>query len=152
MPRLLRAIVPVLLASCAAPSALAPPTDGGGGMGGGSGTTTTIGSGGSGGSGPSDAASYLDVDAGACAPFEETFGPACLACLAASCCDVAVTCYQASDCFGYTICSRNCPPPSTDGGANPCLAACAKSYPMAEPAFGTMTGCLHTSCADTCPY
>src|SRR5262249_35856226 len=136
--------------------------------------------------------------AGACAPFAETYTQTCLACLAASCCDVALMCFQAPDCFGYASCQQNCPPPgpgggtndggtndggtndggsddgggddggsddggsddggsssdagSSVGGGNVCLAACAMNYPMAQPAFGAMTMCLHAKCAGACPY
>ena len=95
----------------------------------------------------------LTVDAGACTPFAEVFVPACLACLSASCCDAAVACFNVSDCFGYVSCQQNCPPaPPGDGGTNPCLDGCAQSFPMAQPAFGAMTACLHASCGRaSCP-
>ncbi len=98
-----------------------------------------------------DAGPNIDFDAGPCAPFKETYMPACFVCLAASCCDVAAACFAAPDCFDYASCQQNCPP-SLDGGSNPCLDACTATYPMAEPAFSTMTACLHTSCAGVCPY
>ena len=94
----------------------------------------------------------LEVDAGACAPFAETFPPVCLACLAASCCDVALACFGVHDCFGYTDCQQNCPPVAFDGGTNPCLDGCAQGFPMAQPTFGAMTACLRASCPGACPY
>ncbi len=92
-----------------------------------------------------------DVDAGACTPFAETFTPACLGCLSASCCDAAVACFNVSDCFGYVSCQQNCPPPST-GGSNTCLDACSQQFPMAQPTFGMMTACLQARCPGFCPY
>jgi hypothetical protein len=146
----------VLVASCAHAQAVTPFPDGGSG---GSGGVTT-GGGGAGGSGFPDAGPF--VDAGACAPFAETYTPACLACLGASCCDVALTCFALPDCFGYASCQQNCPTGpesggvgSVDGGidaGNVCLAACVQNYPMSEPAFGAMTACLEASCAGICPY
>jgi hypothetical protein len=94
----------------------------------------------------------LEVDAGPCAPFAETYVPGCLACMAASCCDAALGCYAVQDCFGYVSCQQNCPRVTTDGGTNQCLDACAQNFPMAEPSFGAMTACLHASCSGTCPY
>jgi hypothetical protein len=91
------------------------------------------------------------VDAGACAPFAETYMPDCLTCLAASCCSQALACYAAPDCFGYASCQQNCPPDILDAG-NECLTACSQNYPMAEPAFGMVTACLHTNCPMVCPY
>ncbi|MBK9259862.1 MAG: hypothetical protein IPM54_08505 [Polyangiaceae bacterium] len=86
-----------------------------------------------------------DVNAGACEPFAGTYTPACLECLAASCCDVALSCYAEPDCFQYASCRQNC-------GTQSCIDTCAQLYPMMEPAFGDMTACLHASCPDTCPF
>ena len=94
----------------------------------------------------------LQVDAGACAPFAETYMPLCLACLSASCCDVAHQCFDVHDCFGYADCQQNCPKGALDGGTNACLDACAQNFPMAQPTFGAMTTCLQASCAGACPY
>jgi hypothetical protein len=106
------------------------------------------------------------VDASACAPFDEAFMPACVACLDVSCCDVAAMCFAVSDCFGYASCQQNCPPAPPDGGggsvgvgggsggsgaANPCLAACAQNYPMAGAPFAALAACLHMSCP-VCPF
>ena len=164
VPRLPRAVAALLLASlvlvsfalasfgfasCAAPNASSL-----GGGGGGGATTTLPSLGGSGGSPLGNGGSPPFVDAGACSAFAETFMPACLACLAASCCDVALACAAVPDCLGVASCQQNCPPATStlDGGGNGCLAACAQNFPMAQPAFGTMTACLHASCAGTCPY
>jgi hypothetical protein len=117
---------------------------------GGSATTTAVSSSSTGGS-PFGDGGYGPVDAGACAPFSETYMPACLACLAANCCSVALACYASSDCFGYASCQQNCPPNMLDA-SNDCLTACGQNFPMAEPAFGAMTACLHASCATVCPY
>jgi hypothetical protein len=153
MGRRLFALVAVLVASCATPAAGPPPGSGGspglGGLGG-SGIATVT-STGTGGALPGDDGGPPFVDAGACAPFSETYMPACLACLAKSCCMQATACFMVSDCFGYASCQQNCPPNMLDAG-NTCLAECAQNYPMAEPAFGTMTACLHMSCAKVCPY
>jgi hypothetical protein len=136
----------VFLASCANAGTTPPLSDGGGGAAGAGGT----GNGGGGGSALGDAGPL--VDAGPCEPFAEVYTQACLACLGASCCDVAQTCFQMHDCFGYASCQQNCPPPGPDGGANVCLDACAHNFPMAQPAFGAMTDCLHAMCAGACPY
>jgi len=166
MTRLPRALFLVLFVSCASPLPFMPLPDGGtggsagsapggaGGAGGASGVGSTgaSGFGGLGGSGPVDGG--LAADAG-CAPFMETFMPACVACLGASCCDLATACFAVPDCFGYASCQQNCPP-LLDGGVagatNVCLSACATNYPMANPAFAAMTACLHQSCAAACPY
>jgi hypothetical protein len=86
-----------------------------------------------------------NVDAGACEPFAGTYTPACLACLAADCCDVALACFAIPDCFHYANCRQNC-------GTTSCFNTCAQLYPMHEPAFGEMTTCLKTSCSDFCPF
>jgi hypothetical protein len=105
-----------------------------------------------------------DVDASACAPFDETFMPACVACLDVSCCSVAAMCFAVSDCFGYASCQQNCPPAAPDGGSfgtggsggsgggNPCLDACTQNYPAAGAPFSALTACLHASCQGACPY
>jgi hypothetical protein len=148
-----RALAVLLLASCAT----TPPVTLGNGGNGGGGATTTLppSTGGSGGSPFGNGGSPPFVDAGACSAFAETFVPACLGCLAANCCSVALACSTVPDCFGYTSCQQNCPPSTTDGGVdggtNPCLAACTTNFPMAQPAFGTMQACLQTSCAGICP-
>jgi len=148
-------VAALMAASCAAPNAFAPVgAGGGGGAGGGSLTigasTTSSSTSGSGGI-PMDDGGPPPVDAGACAPFAETFMPSCLSCLATSCCDVALACFGQHDCFGYTTCQQNCPPNVLDAG-NVCLSACSTNFPMAEPAFDAMTACLHASCASVCPY
>lgn len=89
--------------------------------------------------------SLFDIDAGACEPFSSTYTPDCLACLAASCCDVALACYEVPDCFHYANCRQNC-------GTSSCIDTCAELYPMVEPAFGDMTACLAASCPDICPF
>jgi Bacterial virulence factor lipase N-terminal len=86
-----------------------------------------------------------NIDAGLCEPFSGTYTPACLECLAASCCDVALACFGVDDCFQYANCRQNC-------GTSSCIATCAQLYPMSEPAFGDMTACLQASCPDTCPF
>jgi hypothetical protein len=151
------AIVAAVAASCATSTAT-PPTGTGGTGGTGGGTTpftaasnaTTTSTGG-GGAPPIDDGGPAPVDAGACAPFVETFTPGCLTCLASSCCSEGLACYAVHDCFGYTSCQQNCPISVLDGG-NPCLMECAQNFPMAEPTFGMMTACLHQSCAMVCPY
>jgi hypothetical protein len=153
MPRLRSALpcalVALLLASCATTP---PITLGNGGSGGGGGTTTLPPStGGSGGSPFGNGGSPPFVDAGACSAFAETFMPACLGCLAANCCSVALACSTVPDCFSYTSCQQNCPPVTGDAGTNTCLAACTTNFPMAQPAFGMMQACLQTSCASMCP-
>ncbi len=85
------------------------------------------------------------IDAGACEPFSGTYTPDCLECLAASCCDVAVACFEVKDCFHYAHCRQNC-------GADSCFDTCAALYPLKEPAFGDMTACLQARCPDTCPF
>jgi len=100
------ALVLVFMAGCATAAGGPPPPDGGSGGTGGMTATTTGSTGGSGGA-PFDAGP--PIDAGACAPFVEVYPRACLACLAASCCDVAVACFAVPDCFGAASCEQNCP-------------------------------------------
>ena len=145
----------LVVAGCAS-SSVAPILDAGSGSGGsgaalgagGFGTATGVGGFGLGGAG----GTLSDVDAAACAPFDETFTPACVACLDVSCCDVAAMCFAVHDCFAYAGCQQNCPPATTGGGAgNPCLDACAQGYPMAGAAFAALMACLHAGCP-SCPY
>ena len=162
-----RALFLLLFVSCASPLPFMPLLDGGGGGAGGAPLTTAVGGaggsfavsvGGSPGFGGSGGSGSVDGDAGAdagCSPFVETYMPACAACLGASCCGVATACVAVSDCIEYASCQQNCPAAPAggpDGGTNVCLSACAMSYPMAQPAFGTMIACLHQSCAGACPY
>ena len=138
-----------LFVSCAQSNAFIPTVDGGSG-GSGGGTTAVVGSGGS--AGVPEAGPEFLIDGGPCEPFAATFTPACFACLATSCCDPATACVGVPDCFGFASCQQNCPAGAVDAGTDPCLVACAHGYPMADPTFGALTACLHTSCAGTCPY
>jgi hypothetical protein len=150
--RIESALLVAVVASCAEATVSPPMPDGGsggtGGMGASASSAVTVGTGGS---VVVDAGPNLDFDAGPCAPFVDTFVPACFVCLAASCCDVAAQCFAVSDCFAYAGCQQNCPPNLLDAG-NGCLDACTQTYPMAEPTFDALTACLHTSCAGVCPY
>jgi hypothetical protein len=155
----------LVFVSCASPAAAPPSPDAGAGGSGGAlpvgSSSSTAGAVGGGGAAPldagsdagdaADAAPDVAVDASPCAPFVETYMPACFACLGADCCDLAATCFAVHDCFGYASCQQNCPP-APDGGSNVCLGACAQQYPMPGPAFAALTGCLHAHCAGSCPY
>ncbi len=127
------------------------PAGTGGGLGsGGSGGAFAATTSGAGGATPFDSGPP-PVDAGACQPFVETLTPACLACLATSCCPDALACYGVPDCYGALSCQENCPTTVPDGG-NTCLMACTQNFPMAEPTLSTLTTCLHASCASVCPF
>jgi hypothetical protein len=139
-----------IVAGCA--KATTNPILGSGGSGGGTGgaliaAVSAVGVGGI----PNDEAGAPPVDAGACVVFTETFTQSCLGCLAASCCPIALTCYDASDCYGLTNCQQNCPPDMGDAG-NPCLSACSQDFADAGAPYGQLTACLHASCSSVCPY
>jgi hypothetical protein len=144
------AVLLLLVASCAKGTNTPAGAGGAAGVGGAGGATSSTTASGVGGAVGFDAGPP-PVDAGACQPFVETFMPACVACLAASCCPQALACLAVSDCFGAVSCGANCPTGVPDGG-NTCVMACAQNYPMAEPSLSAMTACLHASCASVCPF
>jgi hypothetical protein len=97
-----------------------------------------------------DAPGSPDADGSTCPLAKLSFGAACDACMAKSCCTTATTCDKNPSCTALVACATACPP--VEGGASdPCRQACGAKDPGGISDYNALVLCLGNGCL-ACPF